>query len=293
MRKQTTNLIGYAVGVAGAEGSVDEGPLTLQQSSLLATFKPLIQWSAMIESARLSAMTIVEQVKQAGEALAHEVSLQVQQHASFAVIGGDHTSAIGTWSGVYDALYKQGELGLIWIDAHMDSHTPQTSESGRVHGMPLACLLGYGDHALINILHATPKIQPHNLCLIGVRSFEKGEAELLKRLNVRVYFMEEVRERGFAVVLQEAVQHVSAQTIKYGISLDLDAIDPLDAPGVDVPEPNGIRIQDLLLGLSLVAKDKRYVGTEIVEFDPSRDKNKMTEKIIVAILQQLYFGASA
>lgn len=292
MEKQTVYLVGYASGIAGADERVGNGPLKLQQSAVLTELKKQhdIQWSVMIQPQQSTDETIIEQVADSCEALANEVSQQIRNQSSFTVIGGDHTSAIGTWSGAYDALHKQGALGLIWIDAHMDSHTPQTSESGRIHGMPLACLLGYGENTLTHLLHASPKIQPQNVCLIGVRSFEEGEAALLKRLNVRVYLMEEVKERGFAVVLNEAVKQVSANTVGYGISLDLDGIDPTDAPGVDVPVADGIRLNDLLLGLSQIANDKHWIGTEIVEFDPAKDKNQITEKVIVSLLQRIHFG---
>src|SRR5665213_879539 len=176
------------------------------------------------------------------------MSTLLQQHKFVSVVGGDHSCAIGTWSGVYDAMHHLGDIGLIWIDAHMDSHTPETTPTNHIHGMPLACLLGYGYPTLTGVLHAAPKFKPENVCLIGVRSYEKGEAALLKHLNVRVFFMEEVQERGFEVVLAEAVQHVNQHTIGYGITLDIDAVDPLEAPGVDVPEPEGIHVKALCNG---------------------------------------------
>lgn len=292
MSEKVIYLVGYASGVAGVDGRVDEGPLVIRQSEWLASLnqQQSINWHAMISTEKLSSTSVTELVCQSCQLLAQEVSFLVKNKLPFTVLGGDHSAAIGTWSGVYDALHQQGELGLIWIDAHMDSHTPQTSESGRVHGMPLACLLGYGNASLTQLLHAAPKIQPENVCLIGVRSFERGEQALLERLGVRVYFMEEVQERGFAVVLNEAVKQVSANTAGYGISLDLDGIDPLEAPGVDVPEPDGIRVHDLLAGLSQVAADPHLIATEIVEFDPLRDKNKTTEKLIISILKQIHFG---
>ena len=153
--------------------------------------------------------------------------------------------------------------------------------------MPLACLLGYGFSSLTNILHTAPKIKPRNLCLIGVRSFEKGEAEFLKRLNVRVYEMDEVHQRGLDVVMNEAMYIVSENTVGYGISIDIDGIDPKEAPGVDVPEPNGIHVHDLIVGLRQFAADPRLLLTEIVEFDPQHDVNHKTEKVFVELLKTL------
>jgi arginase len=153
--------------------------------------------------------------------------------------------------------------------------------------MPLACLLGQGYSSLTSILNSAPKIKPQHLCLIGVRSFEGGEAAFLKSMNVKVYFMEEVKQRGFETVLKEAVEYVSRGTIGYGITLDIDAIDPLEAPGVDVPEADGIKVKELKRGLQSVATDNRLIATEIVEFDPSHDKEQMTEKLIISFIEIL------
>lgn len=290
--QNTFFLLGYASAVAGVDLHAGEGPLVMQSSPF---FQDLLnrgysfQWDAIIRSAP-SSSHIEEAIRIPCETLAKSVATFVRKNQTFSVIGGDHTSAIGTWSGVYDALHDQGDIGLIWIDAHMDSHTPETSESGRIHGMPLACLLGYGYSSLTSILNTAPKLKPENVCLIGVRSFEKGEAEFLKKLNVRIYFMDEVKARGFDVVLKEATASIRDKTVGYGLSIDLDGIDPLEAPGVDVPEPNGICVKDFFNGLSAIASDPKFIGTEIVEFDSSRDKEQKTEKLIASLLEILYAG---
>ncbi|SRR5579883_2026595 len=279
-------LIGYASGIAGASCHTGEGPLVIQKSPFLLNMNLPLQWKKIIQPLQQqSLLRDDEMIRQVCLELAHEVAELVRYKQRFSIMGGDHTSAIGTWSGVYDTLHDQGNIGLVWIDAHMDSHTPETTESGHIHGMPLASLMGYGYGTLTSILHDAPKLQPENVCLIGVRSFERGEAELLKRLNVRVYFIEEVKERGFIPVLQEAVQQVSRHTIGYGISLDLDSIDPSEAPGVDVPEKNGLSASEVCEGLLQVMSDPKLIGTEIVEFDPTRDKAHLTEKLIANLIK--------
>ena len=170
----------------------------------------------------------------------------------------------------------------------MDSHTPDTTESGNIHGMPLAVLLGYGATELTSIMAATPKLQPEHISLIGVRSFEQGEAALIERLGVKVYFMEEVRRRGINVVLAEAIERANKNTEGYGISLDLDGIDPIDAPGTGAPEPNGIASQELVLALQGVAKDKRFLGIEIVEFNPYNDIQNRTQQLINDLLMAVF-----
>lgn len=290
-------LIGCASGIAGVDAHSGEGPLAMQKSHyLLELTKQGIpfHWDAMIQPFKSDpSLRVDEAVRNLCEELAKKVSELVRRQQFFSVIGGDHSCAIGTWSGVYDAIHDQGDIGLIWIDAHMDSHTPETTPSGRIHGMPLAALLGYGYPTLTSILHDAPKIKPENLCLIGVRSFERGEAELLQRLHVRIYFMNEVKQRGFTTVLHEAIDRVNHNTIGYGLTLDMDSIDPEEAPGVDVPESNGIHVKDLLEGLSEIVSDSRLITTEIVEFDPSRDKDHMTEKLIVSLLRVIAKGKKA
>ncbi len=287
MTKKTFNLIGCATGMAGADVHSGDGPLAIRSSAHLTALKDAgidLEWKEMLMAPEVIGERIDVAVAESCTQLANIISPLVKKREPVCVVGGDHSCAIGTWSGVYDAIHADGDLGLIWVDAHMDSHTPETSESGRIHGMPLACLLGYGYPTLTSILSSQPKFKPENVCLIGVRSYEKGEEELLRRLNVRVYFMDEVAKRGFDTVLNEAVEHVTRNTIAYGLTLDMDAIDPLDAPGVDVPEENGIRGADVCTALRNIVHDHRLVATELVEFDPGHDVDHKTEYLLTDIL---------
>lgn len=217
------------------------------------------------------------------EKLAIQVKSCVKKNQRFCVIGGDHSAAIGTWSGASVGLDKP--LGLIWIDAHKDAHTFETSLSGNIHGMPVASLLGNGHPRLSQILTHYPKLLPENICLIGVRSYEEGEHQLLQRLNVKVFEMEEVQQRGISTILFEAREHVTKHTAAYGITCDLDAIDPKDIPGVSTPEPGGIDGKELLQAFSQLYPDPRQIGFEIMEFNPSQDKNYKTEQFIFDLLK--------
>lgn len=194
------------------------------------------------------------------------------------VLGGDHSCAIGTWKGAARALSARGSLGLIWIDAHMDAHTAETTPSGKLHGMPLACLLGHGDPQLTAIAGGA-QLDPRRVCLVGVRSFETGEAALLRRLGVRVFFMHEVAHRGLAAVMKDALAIVRGNDGAYGISLDLDAVDPRDAPGVGSPVPHGIRGFELRRALSQFRRDPALAGLEIVEYNPHRDQRGATARL--------------
>ncbi|MFN4284311.1 MAG: arginase family protein, partial [Alphaproteobacteria bacterium] len=171
-------------------------------------------------------------------------------------------------------------FGLIWIDAHMDAHTPATTESGMIHGMPLACLLGHGDASLTSLAGGDrPAVAPENLCLIGTRSFEDGEAKLLARLGVRVIDAAETRRIGFAAALAEARAIASRGTAGYGVSLDIDAFDPGEAPGTGYWEPDGLRPDEVLPALGQLAGDPRRIGLEIAEYNPHKDDGRTARLI--------------
>ena len=195
----------------------------------------------------------------------------------FLVLGGDHSISIGTWSGAANALRADeqhgphAEIGLIWIDAHMDAHTPLTSPSGNWHGMAVAHLLGYGDCDLLSLSPARPAVRPENLCLIGTRSFEAEETELLQRLGVRVISIEATNEMGFDAALREGRRIACSGTAGYGISLDLDVVDPRQAPGVGTPVDGGIPAGKLVEQLRGCLRAPEVLGLEIVEYNPARD----------------------
>jgi arginase len=282
---KTIHLVGSASGTAAPYSGCADGPLALKNSPFLADLTTAgldLKWNAILtpEFTGDKAQIVAKHCQR----LAESVAAIARQKTFFTVFGGDHSCAIGTWSGLHSVTQESGDLGLIWIDAHMDSHTPETSETGHIHGMPLASLLGKGAPAFTTILGPAPKFKPEHVCLIGVRSYESGEAELLKNLNVRVYFMEEVKRRGLAEILLEAHSLVNAGTIGYGITLDLDSIDPNEAPGTGVAEPDGLAAKELCAALNQIAGDKRLLGIEIVEFDPHRDVDHMTEKLVPQLL---------
>lgn len=220
--------------------------------------------------------------------LANTVSNIVQKYNEFSVIiGGDHSCGIGTWSGIVKGLNTKNNFGLIWIDAHMDAHTYATSPSKCYHGMPLAVLLGKGDEALCNIgLHGR-KIKPNNLVLIGVRSFEDGERKLLEENGVKIFYMDDVKSLGIQRVFEETLQIVTNNTQGFGISIDLDAFDPAYTPGVGSPEPDGLNFKETSKYLPLLFSSEYLKCLEIVEFNPSIDKEDKTANVLHKILSIL------
>ncbi|MHB1186085.1 arginase [Thiobacillus sp.] len=282
---RTLVVIGAASGAGAPDPACAEGPDALRRYRVFHD-TPLqhVEWDAILRVPREAQDTPLHAVAALGTRLAAEVETVLQAGHFPLVVGGDHSCAIGTWSGVHRALAGRGPLGLIWIDAHMDSHTFATTPSGQIHGMPLACLLGHGEAALTAIEGAEAKLRPEHVCLIGVRSYEAGEAALLHRLGVRVFEMEEIHRRGLAEVFDEALAIVRQGTAGFGVSVDLDALDPEEEPGVTTPVPGGLRRAELAAALSRLRGDPAFVAIEIVEYNPRRDRGHTTADAAGAIV---------
>ena len=284
----------HIIGVASCYGAQDQrcadGPKILKHLQLKEILEKQgldIHWNKNIYPAAMP----VDQASNTAVVLdiCKQLARQVQNFVSikerFVVIGGDHSCAIGTWSGAYCGMAEQDDFGLIWIDAHMDSHTTQTSPSGAIHGMPLAALLGQGDEAFYNLEKNGQKLKPHNLCLIGIRSFEEGEEKLLNKLGVRIFYMEDVQKLGLKKVLTLAKEHVCEHSQAYGISIDLDAIDPIQAPGVGSPEQNGLNGQKLAECLANMDLSEGFLGIEIAELNSDKDDDDKTARLAINIIQ--------
>jgi arginase len=210
----------------------------------------------------------------------------VKQHQPFLVIGGDHSCALGTWSGVLNALAPDERLGLIWLDAHMDAHTFETTPSGNIHGMPLSALLGKADGKLQHLLPTIKAIQPENLILLGTRSYESAEHELLKKSDVVIVFADQIQD--FEHLLAQAVEKLDHSCDTIGVSIDLDFIRPEDAPGVETPVAGGIPAQSLLNALSQIKQHPKICGLEISEFNPENDVNHRTLQLMKSIVETFY-----
>jgi len=202
------------------------------------------------------------------------------------VIGGDHSCAGGTWTGVARTL--RGDLGLVWVDAHMDSHTPATSHTGRLHGMPLAWLLGQDDNPLYGL--ASGVLEPRHVCLVGVRSFEPEEDERLRRLGVRVVFMDEIRARGIDAVLEEALDIATAGTDGFGVSIDLDVVTPEEAPHVGTPVKGGVSSAELARALEKIPGRTGLAAVELVEYSPRLDRDGRTARVAIDLLTAALCG---
>lgn len=277
-------FIGAAIGLGAPDDGCAEAPERLR--ALCRDKIPRLAWQTTVH-ASTGAETATTAAARFCRRLAREVDDAARLDEVFAVVGGDHSCAIGTWSGAHLALRHEGPLGLLWIDAHMDAHTPVTSPSGRLHGMPLACLLGQGEPALVHLSAPGAKLRGAHVALVGVRSFEPTEAELLARLGVRVILMEEVQRRGLDAVLDEALARVTRGTAGFGVSIDLDAVDPIDAPAVATPVPGGLSGKELVRAVVRLRAEAACVGFEIAEFNPRLDHDGITMRLVAQLLGAL------
>lgn len=293
-----TALIGAASGWGAQKHATEAGPLAVHERdivSYLKNHKIDCSWEKMIRTSKSSFIhtlpigkptlpLIIEHVTH----LSHTIGSTFKKGLFPAVIGGDHTCAIGTWQGMTQALDARENFGLIWFDAHMDGHTPETSLSKAYHGMPVAVLLGHGEPSLVYLNNAhQPTLRPQDLVLMGVRSYEPGEADLLKNLGVRIFYMDEIKKRGFNTCLEEALEIVTRHTKGFGISIDLDGFDPSVAPGVGSPEVDGLFPEDVIPALEKLKDFDTFQALEIVEFNPEYDQQDKTYHLITQLLMSL------
>jgi arginase len=202
------------------------------------------------------------------------------------VLGGDHAQAIGTVAGIAQALKARGErLGVIWVDAHTDMNTPQSSPSGNIHGMPLAVLFGEGPPELIELIGGGPVLRPEDVCIIGARAVDAGEVALVRDMGVGVYPMSELDDRGSNVCVREAIERVSANTGGIHLSFDLDGVDPDYAPGVGTPVPGGLTLRESHHICELVSRSGKLIGMEMVELNPTLDVRNKTGELAVWLIQ--------
>ena len=287
MQRQV-ELIGAAWGIGGAEPGCADAPAVLTP----LVIEQLQRCGVQLRAGPILSPSRAERRKQLAVSklcglLASAVTDAMQRGHLPCVLGGDHSCAGGTWTGVARAL--DGDLGLVWIDAHMDAHTPRTSHTGRLHGMPLAWLLGEDDDPLYGL--TTGVIKPRHVALIGVRSFEPEERARLDHLGVRVVYMEEVHKRGIGAVLDEAIVIATRGTAAFGVSIDLDVVTPDEAPGVGTPVPDGVSGEELARALEGIGQRSDLAAIELVEYSPRLDPTRRTARVAIEILRAALCGA--
>jgi arginase len=285
--KRSLRIIGAASGLGAQDAGCEDGPVAFHHSQSWHELArhPDVEWGRTLfasDNPRHSpAMRIAGLCRQ----LSDEVVQTLKAGQFPVVLGGDHSVAAGTWSGV--ARQAGAPIGLIWIDAHLDSHTLETSYSGAIHGMPLAFLLGRGDKRLLQLGLTGGQVIPAHTVVFGARSFEPEEAAFLASMRVRVIGQPEIEQRGFQTAFDEAMAIVAGAPMGFGVSLDLDALDPATAPGVGSPEPHGLSATEVLNGLHRLARGTGLRCLEIVEYNPDRDRHGLTARLIGALIEEI------
>jgi len=205
------------------------------------------------------------------------------------ILGGDHSIAVGTISGVATwCRRRQKRLGVLWVDAHGDINLPATSPSGNIHGMPLAALFGLGPKELTRIGFEGPKLDPRNVALVGIRSLDAGERRHLHRLGVRVYTMSEIDRDGIHTVMSDALARVTDGTDCLHVSFDLDCVDPSIAPGVGTPVKGGLDYREAHFIMETIAASRRMTSLEMVEVNPILDEHNRSAELAVELVESAF-----
>ncbi|MGI9037203.1 MAG: arginase [Pyrinomonadaceae bacterium] len=198
------------------------------------------------------------------------------------ILSGDHSSAIGTFSGISSYFHqKREEIGLIWVDAHADLNTPETSPSGNLHGMPLAVLLGKGNQELVNLHGFAPKLSPKYLAHIGGRDFDAGEKKIIRGMNMREQFftMSDIDRRGMQACVEDAVKIASQAPAGFAVTFDVDILDPRFAPGSGTLVRGGVTYREAHLALEIIAELGKMRSFEVVEVNPLLNSGNVTVEL--------------
>lgn len=301
----TVDIIGYDSGWGGRDFGCEDGPAKFPYDQLIARLAEQnvrTDWHAPLGLKHLGLhdeLTTKDKtlpvLTEGLRRLAQRVAASAENRHIPLVIGGDHAAAMGTWPAVVQAKKARENFGLLWIDAHLDAHTYETSAAGKWggwwHGQPIAALTGYGLPALTGICGRGPKLSPQHICIIGPHSFEPAEKAFVDRHGIRVYYLDEVQKRGFKPVFAEALARVRGGTEGFGLSIDLDGFAPDDAPGVATREDVGIMASEALPALAGIGRLADFHALEIVEFNPHKDADGKTARLMLDLITRIFLKA--
>lgn len=295
-------IIGFDSGWGCKDFRCEDGPASVRADALLLKLRNLgidAKWRgplglkflgnhAELDTKEKTLPLVLEGVRRLCNHVKHAVS---QGHIPI-VIGGDHSSAIGTWAGAAAGAQAFSHFGLIWLDSHLDGHTNETSWQGKWggwwHGQPVTALTGSGLPDFRAVGGMLRKIDPRHFCIIGPHSFEPAEEEYVKKNKIRVFYHAEVLERGFKAVFDEAVAIAATGTKGFGLSIDLDAFQPSDAPGVGSLEEKGLDAAEVLNVMESIGRHPLFRALEIAEFNPHKDIENKTRNLIEKIVESIF-----
>ncbi|MEO7020405.1 MAG: arginase [Ktedonobacteraceae bacterium] len=223
----------------------------------------------------------LEPIVRVSEDLANAVTAALQDEEFPLVLGGDHSIALGSITGVARV---HSDIGVIWVDAHADFNTQETTPSGNIHGMILSALAGLGHPSLTNIGGWSPKINKQTIVIVGARDLDAQEQELLLQHQIHVFTMTDIDQRGMSEVMQEAVKIASQASHGIHLSLDMDSLDPREAPGVGTPVRGGLTYREAHLAMEVIAKSGRLISMDAVEVNPILDRENATAHLAVELI---------
>jgi arginase len=280
-------IIGAPMDLGAGRRGVDMGPSALRLAGLDERIGALgyeFQDLGNVEVEQPESLPILEenarylpQIVQTCTRLAAMVYRAVEEGKLPLVLGGDHSVAVGTVSGISRHYHEKSEkIGLIWIDAHADMNTPGSSPSGNVHGMPLACCLGDGPPELTGIFGYAPKLDPKNVAIVGLRDVDRREVLNVQATGVHTFTMRDIDEHGLRSVMSQAIDVASDGTAGFHVSFDMDSVDPREAPGVGTPVRGGLTYREAHLAMEIINDCCGMIGMEVVEVNPVLDVANQT-----------------
>jgi len=292
---RAVSILGVPLGYGASMAGVDIGPAALRVARLNQRIARLGYSVHDLGDMRLERpqsvpevddkLKYVREISKACEEVAVEVERILNSEQFPLVIGGDHSIAIGSFAGVASYYKKKNEtLGLIWFDAHADINTPATTPTGNIHGMPLAALLGYGAPELTNVAGFAPKLDPKLCVHVGARDIDAGERELIRKLGIRFFTMREIDERGMKECMDDAIKIASRASGGYGVTFDVDVLDPGDAPGSGTLVRGGLTYREAHLAMEKIAEAGGMRSLEIVEINTALDVNNKTAELGVELI---------
>lgn len=289
--QSTVRIIGVPMDLGAGRRGVDMGPSAIRAANLHARIADLgykVQDGGNVftpepeeRRPKDSKLKYVDEVLAACRDLADRVEKSRRDNATPIILGGDHSIAIGTQAG----LHRIGKRrGMIWFDAHADFNTHETSPSGNIHGMPVSAVLGLGHPRLADFDQKGPKLDPRNVVLIGLRSVDKEEANVLNDSRVTYYTMRDVDEQGVANIMDEALQRTSKGTEEVHLSFDLDVVDPRWAPGTGTTVEGGLTYRESHLAMEILADSGLLGSLEFVEVNPLLDTGNTTGQFAAGLI---------
>jgi arginase len=292
--KKTISVIGAPMDLGQGRRGVDMGSSAIRYAGLKERIERLgytVKDRGNVDVPTPETHTIdndklkyLPEVTRVSEDLQEKVSGAMEEGHFPIILGGDHSIAIGSVAGV---VKHAKNLGVIWFDAHADFNTSDTSPSGNIHGMPLACCCGIGHEDLVNVGGFAPKLKPENVVIVGARSIDSDERVLLKKHGITCYTMHEIDKMGIATVMEEAIRIASNGTDGIHLSLDLDSIDPDMAPGVGTPVLGGVTYREGHLAMEMLFQSQKVISCDLVEVNPILDEGNKTARTAVDLVCSL------